>query len=91
MKLSVTKGFIDKDTSVFHNVGEVVEYPEKRAKEIECKGFGRCLDEPKPTKPPPRWKQSQEEAELLMSLKETGEEIKRKERGHDRRNYRGSS
>lgn len=50
MKLSVTKGFIDKDTSVFHNVGEVVEYPEKRAKEIEYKGFGKCLDEPKPTK-----------------------------------------
>ena len=50
MKLSVTKGFIDKDTMVFHNVGAIVEYPEKRAKEIEYKGFGKCLEEPKPIK-----------------------------------------
>lgn len=49
MKLTVTKGFIDKDTMKFHNVGEVVEYPEKRAKEIEYKGFGKC-EEPKPSK-----------------------------------------
>ena len=53
MKLSVTKGFIDKDTMLFHQVGEEVEYPEKRAKEIETKGFGRCLEEPKPTKAKP--------------------------------------
>jgi len=50
MKLLVTKGFIDKDTSIFRNVGEKVEYPEARAKEIETKGFGKCLEEPKPTK-----------------------------------------
>lgn len=50
MKLSVTIGFIDKDTNVFHNVGEIVEYPEKRAKEIESRGFGRIVGEPKPTK-----------------------------------------
>ena len=50
MKLSVTKGFIDKNTQIFHNVGEKVEYPEARAKEIEYKGFGKCLSEPKPTK-----------------------------------------
>lgn len=49
MKLTVIKGFIDKDTNIFHNVGEKVEYPEARAKEIECKGFGRC-EEPKPSK-----------------------------------------
>ena len=49
MKLTVTKGFIDKDTMKFHNVGEVVEYPEKRAKEIEYKGYGKC-EEPKPSK-----------------------------------------
>ena len=49
MKLTVTKGFIDKDTNIFHNVGEKVEYPEARAKEIEYKGFGRC-EEPKPSK-----------------------------------------
>ena len=51
MKLSVTKGFIDKNTNIFHNVGEIVEYPEARAKEIEYKGYGKCLTEkPKPTK-----------------------------------------
>ena len=44
MKLSVTIGFIDKDTNIFHNVGEVVEYPEKRAKEIETRGFGKVLN-----------------------------------------------
>ena len=60
MKLSVTKGFIDKDTAVFHNVGEVVEYPETRAKEIEYKGFGKCLDEPKPTKTPKQEKEADE-------------------------------
>ena len=49
MLLTVTKGFIDKDTMIFHNVGEKVEYPEKRAKEIEYKGFGKC-EEPKPSK-----------------------------------------
>ena len=50
MKLTVTKGFIDKDTNIFHQVGSVVEYPEKRAKEIEARGFGKCLEEPKPSK-----------------------------------------
>lgn len=53
MKLTVTKGFIDKDTNIFHNVGEKVEYPEARAKEIEYKGFGRC-EEPKPSKAKPK-------------------------------------
>lgn len=54
MKLSVTKGFIDKETNIFHKEGEIVEYPETRAKEIEHKGFGKCLDEPKPTKAEPK-------------------------------------
>ena len=49
MLLTVTKGFIDKDTMKYHTVGEKVEYPEKRAKEIEYKGFGKC-EEPKPSK-----------------------------------------
>lgn len=49
MLLTVTKGFIDKDTMKYHKVGEKVEYPEKRAKEIEYKGFGKC-EEPKPSK-----------------------------------------
>lgn len=53
MKLSVTKGFIDKDTMIFHNVGAIVEYPEARAKEIEYKGYGKIL-EPKPTKAEPK-------------------------------------
>jgi hypothetical protein len=50
MKLSVKVGFTDKDTSLFRNVGEVVEYPESRAKELEKRGFGKIIDEPKPTK-----------------------------------------
>lgn len=54
MKLSVTKGFIDKDTNIFHNVGQIVEYPEKRAKEIETSGFGKILNEPKPTTAEPK-------------------------------------
>ena len=49
MILMVTKGFIDKNTQIFHNVGEKVEYPEARAKEIEYRGFGKC-EEPKPSK-----------------------------------------
>lgn len=50
MKLSVMIGFTDKETSLFHNVGEVVEFPESRAKEIEKRGFGKIVSEPKPTK-----------------------------------------
>ena len=50
MKLSVMIGFTDKETSLFHNVGEVVEFPESRAKEIEKRGFGNRVSEPKPTK-----------------------------------------
>ena len=49
-KLKVLNGFIDKDTMIFHQIGSVVEYPEKRAKEIETKGFGKILNEPKPSK-----------------------------------------
>ncbi len=54
MKLSVTKGFIDKDTGIYRQVGDTVEYPEARAKEIEYKGYGKCLDKPKPTKAEPK-------------------------------------
>ncbi len=50
MKLVVTIGFIDKDTSIFHRPDEVIEYPEARAKEIEKRGFGKCVEEPKTTK-----------------------------------------
>ena len=50
MKLKVTNGFIDKNTMIFHQIGSVVEYPEKRAKEIETKGFGKIINEPKPSK-----------------------------------------
>jgi len=62
MKLSVTRGFIDKDTNVFHNVGEVVEFPESRAKEIEKRGFGKIVNEPKPTKAEPKVEKPKEEA-----------------------------
>lgn len=50
MKLLVTKGFVDKETNIFRQIGQEVEYPEARAKEIETRGFGKCLEEPKPTK-----------------------------------------
>jgi len=50
MILMVTKGFIDKNTQIFHKVGEKIEYPEARAKEIEYRGFGKCVEEPKPSK-----------------------------------------
>ena len=53
MKLSVKIGFIDKDTNIYHKVGDVVEYPEKRAKEIESRGFGTIV-ESKPTKAEPK-------------------------------------
>ena len=49
MILSVKVGFIDKDTQIFHPAGAEVEYSEKRAKEIEARGFGKCI-EPKPAK-----------------------------------------
>ena len=34
-KLLVKIGFVDKDTAIFHQADEIVEYPEARAKEIE--------------------------------------------------------
>ena len=71
MKLSVTKGFIDKDTNIFHNVGQIVEYPEKRAKEIETRGFGKIL-EPKPTK-----LEAKEPKETKEPKKETLEQPKK--------------
>ena len=69
MKLSVKVGFIDKDTRIFHNVGEIVEYPESRAKEIEHRGFGKCLDEPKPTKEPKEPKESKVSKETKAKKK----------------------
>ena len=63
MKLLVTRGFIDKDTNIFRNVGDKVEYPEARAKEIETKGFGKCLEEPKPTKAKPEKKEEPKKEE----------------------------
>lgn len=68
MKLSVTIGFIDKDTNIFHRVGEIIEYPEKRAKEIETRGFGKVLNEPKPTK---------EESKPVKETKDKAEEPKK--------------
>lgn len=67
MKLLVKKGFIDKDNGIFRNVGETVEYPEKRAKEIETRGFGKCIEEPKPTKAEP--KKEPEKAEFKAEPK----------------------
>jgi hypothetical protein len=51
MKLSVTKCFYDKSNkNVYRRVGEVVEYPEARAKEIENRGFGKIIEDSLPTK-----------------------------------------
>ena len=68
MKLTVTKGFIDKDTNIFHKVGEKVEYPEKRAKEIEYRGFGKC-EEPKPSKAEPKAEKKEKAKEEEMPKK----------------------
>lgn len=62
MKLSVMIGFTDKETGLFHNVGEVVEFPESRAKEIEKRGFGKIVSEPKPTKAEPKEEKPKAEA-----------------------------
>lgn len=75
MKLSVKIGFIDKDTNIFHKVGEVVEYPEKRAKEIESRGFGKIVGEPKPTKEP---KAESKKAEDTKKVEETKTEEPKK-------------
>lgn len=73
MKLTVIKGFIDKDTNIFHNVGEKVEYPEARAKEIEYKGFGRC-EEPKPSKAKPKEETKVEIPEVEVETKKVSTE-----------------
>ena len=73
MKLTVIKGFIDKDTNIFHNVGEKVEYPEARAKEIECKGFGRC-EESKPSKAKPKEETKVEIPEVEVETKKVSTE-----------------
>ena len=75
MKLSVNKCFIDKDTNIFHNVGEIVEYPEERAKLIENRGYGKIIDQ-KPTKIAPK-AEKESELEKKDSL-ETKKERKKK-------------
>ena len=84
MKLSVTIGFIDKDTNIFHNVGEVVEYPEKRAKEIETRGFGKIVGEPKPTKVRPSEERITEEVAREPRRSSSYEEPKRNSNGRRR-------
>ena len=78
MKLSVTKGFIDKETNIFHQIGEVVEYPEARAKFIETRGFGKCLDKPKSTKT--ETQETKEEKEPKERRNRVSEETKREAR-----------
>ena len=68
MKLTVTKDFIDKNTSVYHKIGEVVEYPEARAKEIEYRGFGRC-EASKPSKAEPKAEKKEKAKEEEMPKK----------------------
>ena len=52
MKLSVTQNFYDsKNNNIYRKIGDIVEYPEERAKEIETRGFGKIID-PKPTRTP---------------------------------------
>jgi len=71
MKLTVTQGFIDKDTNIFHRIGEVVEYPEARAKEIEYRGFGKCSDKPKLSKAEPKSEKVEETIKEMETPKKT--------------------
>lgn len=77
MKLKVINGFIDKDTMIFHQIGSVVEYPEKRAKEIEARGFGKCLEEPKPSKAKAKTEKVEEKSEEPVK-EETPKKVSRK-------------
>ena len=71
MKLSVTKGFIDKDTGIYRQVGDIVEYPEARAKEIELRGFGKCSDKPKLSKAEPKSEKVEETIKEMETPKKT--------------------
>lgn len=71
MKLTVTQGFIDKDTNIFHRIGEVVEYPEARAKEIEYRGFGKCSDKPKLSKAESKSEKVEETIKEMETPKKT--------------------
>lgn len=60
MKLSVTKCFYDiSNNNVYRKVGDVVEYPEERAKQIENRGYGKIIDQ-KPTKIAPKTEKESE-------------------------------
>lgn len=49
MKVKVTKAFIDKHTREFHDMGEVIEVTEERAKEILSAGeYIVIVEEEKP-------------------------------------------
>lgn len=49
MKVKVTKAFIDKHTREFHDMGEVIEVTEERAKEILAAGeYIAIIEEEKP-------------------------------------------
>lgn len=49
MKVKVTKAFIDKHTREFHDMGEVIEVTEERAKEILSAGeYIAIVEEEKP-------------------------------------------
>lgn len=76
MKLSVTKCFYDiSNNNAYRKVGDVVEYPEERAKEIENRGFGRIIEE-KPTNVSPKV-EKESETKKKDSL-ETKKERKKK-------------
>ena len=69
--MTVTQGFIDKDTNIFHRIGEVVEYPEARAKEIEYRGFGKCSDKPKLSKAESKSEKVEETIKEMETPKKT--------------------
>ena len=77
MVLIVTKGFIDKNTKIFHNVGDKVEYPEARAKEIEYCGFGKCVVEKKPAKVAAKAEKVVEPEETPFETKKADEQPKK--------------
>lgn len=47
MKTSVIKAYTDRETSVVHLVGEVVELTDARAKELAANGFVKPHSAPK--------------------------------------------
>lgn len=48
MKARVLKGYPDKITNIWYNKDEIVDFDEKRIKELEKRGIVEKYKEPKP-------------------------------------------